>query len=462
MSLPNIATPSAQRRREEYSPHWFDGEFSDWHRFDVGGRSYLLVTDQSRIFEIDGAAFDELVHQSGSAQTSAQILAACRIMPTKAIDDQPLESPPLRSLSLAVAQKCNLGCTYCYAQEGDFGGTAKKMPLDVALAAVDRLFTDSVPGERVNLSFLGGEPLIGRNIIRAATRHAVQRGAEHAVRVGFSITTNGTLVTPEDGEFFEQHGFAVTISLDGVGETHDRQRSFKNGSGSYEQILANVRPLLAMQHRMQVSARVTVTPRNLELRKTLDTLVNLGFHSVGFSPMLASPSRRDEMEHEDLDVMLDQMVNCGGEFERRMIGGERYPFSNMVAAMQELHRGTHRPYPCGAGAGYLGVSADGGLFACHRFVDDGAGALGSLTQGIDRAQQSAWLHNRHVHRQEPCRSCWARYLCGGGCHHEVIHRGRPACDYIRGWLDYCLQAYAHLLMERPDYFVHDNSLVTPT
>ena len=54
---------------------------------------------------------------------------------------------------------------------------------------------------------------------------------------------------------------------------------------------------------------------------------------------------------------------------------------------------------------------------------------------------------RHVHRQEPCRSCWARYLCGGGCHHEVISRGRPACDYIRGWLHYCLEAYLRLSSE---------------
>jgi len=54
------------------------------------------------------------------------------------------------------------------------------------------------------------------------------------------------------------------------------------------------------------------------------------------------------------------------------------------------------------------------------------------------------LRDRHVHRQDPCHRCWARYLCGGGCHHEVIARGRPACDYIRGWLHYCLGAYLRL------------------
>jgi uncharacterized protein len=124
----------------------------------------------------------------------------------------------------------------------------------------------------------------------------------------------------------------------------------------------------------------------------------------------------------------------------------------MISAMEEIHRGTHRPYPCGAGAGYFGVSAEGGLFACHRFVDDPAGALGDIVSGPDREAQRRWLAERVVDRQEPCRSCWARYLCGGGCHHEVIHRGRPACDLIRGWLEYCLQAYVNLSERRPDFF----------
>ncbi len=66
--------------------------------------------------------------------------------------------------------------------------------------------------------------------------------------------------------------------------------------------------------------------------------------------------------------------------------GQRYPFANMVNAMREIHRGTHRPYPCGAGAGYFGVSADGDLAACHRFVGDADGAMGSLARGsIERA-----------------------------------------------------------------------------
>jgi hypothetical protein len=45
------------------------------------------------------------------------------------------------------------------------------------------------------------------------------------------------------------------------------------------------------------------------------------------------------------------------------------------------------------------------------------------------------------------------HCCAGViAQHEVIHRGRPACDYIRGWLHYCLEAYLRLSRRRPDWF----------
>jgi uncharacterized protein len=450
--LPLVAAPPRAAADPEGNRPWFGSDPTAWHRFDAGGRSYLFVTDASQVYEIDGRAFDGLVARLGSAGLGGAALTAFGVPTPGAIRAEAPLPVPLRSLSLAVAQKCNLGCTYCYAQEGDFGGEAKEMPLAVAVAAVDRLLAECPPGQRVHLSFLGGEPLLARAVLRAATDYAVRLGRERGVRVGLAVTTNGTLVTPDDGEFFERNGFAVTVSLDGIGAAHDAQRAYKGGAGSFDRIVANVRPLLAGQRQMQVSARVTVTPRNLDLAHTLDGLIDLGFHSVGFSPMLASPTGRDQLGRHDLTGMLEQMIACGHVFERRVVTGERYPFANAVNAMKEIHRGTHRPYPCGAGAGYFGVSADGELAACHRFVGDAQRVLGDVSSGVDRARQTRWLQERHVDSQEPCRSCWARYLCGGGCHHEVIHRGRPACDYIRGWLHYCLEAYARLLAARPDFF----------
>lgn len=424
----------------------------DLQLFEADGAPFIFLTNGSRIFAIDDEVVDVLQTAIEVEDTSIDdILARFGLGASEFVTDGPMESFKPRALSLAVAQKCNLSCTYCYADEGTFGETPRNMPLDVALAAVDTLLHDAQQGVKHNIAFLGGEPLANRAVLRAAVARARYWSTVNGSITTFSITTNGTLVRPEDIEFFAAEKFAVTVSLDGFGEAHDRQRPFKGGRGSFSHIVDRLTPLLAACGP-QVSARVTVTPQNIELKKTLATLLDMGFASVGFSPMLKSPRGIGEMDAEQLSHFLAGMIACGEIAEARLAAGGSYGFFNFMTALQEIHRGTHRPYPCGAGAGYIAASAEGGFFACHRFVGDNIAEMGSVASGFDARRQAEWLAARHVHRQEPCRSCWARYLCGGSCYHEVIGRKRVACDYIRSWLKFCLQAYVRLCDRRPDLF----------
>ena len=226
----------------------------------TGGVRHLFVADGSRLFEVDEdlfAGFDKAM-KAGEQQVLSELLREAGLSSSPYIDDTPLEAPTVHALSLAVAQKCNLGCSYCYAQQGEFGGPARSMPLQTALDAVDMLTGQAPEGAKLNLAFLGGEPLVARDVLREATRHAVSRAKSRGQTVNFSITTNGTLIRPDDGAFFEEHGFAVTISLDGTRSAHDAQRPYRNGRGSFDAIMERVAPLLAAQRRMQVSALTRV------------------------------------------------------------------------------------------------------------------------------------------------------------------------------------------------------------
>lgn len=425
-----------------------------FHLVPTGKETQLFLTNGSRLYGISArveARLKQLAAQKDEAAIQQELIALGLDAPP-VIDDTPLSNPKIYALSLAIAQKCNMGCTYCYADQGDFGGPAKNMTLETAKQAIDLLLADCPEGGKVQLTFLGGEPLINRRSLQEATRYASEQGRLKKVQVNFSITTNGTLLKPEDAAFFEEHGFAVTISLDGIGEQHDQLRPMKNGSSSYARIMEKIAPLLSIQRKMQVSARVTVTPANIRIAETMQEFVEMGFHSVGFSPLLRSSNGKGEMTQEDLQHMLQGMIACGLVFEQHVLAGKRFPFLNMINALKEIAKGTHRPYPCGAGAGYMGVSADGELSACHRFVNEPAGRMGSLENGVDPALQNSWLATRHVHQQQPCNQCWARYLCGGGCHHEVLEKGRTACDYIRGWLHYTIQAHERISRLAPNWY----------
>jgi len=452
-----LAVKLAARVKEEAVPG-----SAHVHLIPGSGGPLIFLPNGSRLFRgsaeqtafVEGVLKGEDLSSSYSSFDDASILLGLLGM---GIDGHPLiddtiPSPPLHALSLAISQSCNMGCSYCYAGQGEFGtGAASSMNVEMALKAIDLLLKDKVSGDKVQLSFLGGEPLMNRAGIRMATAYAASQGAAKGVEVGFSITSNGTLIRQEDASFFEEYGFAVTISLDGLQEEHDRIRTLKNGRGTYDQIMENIAPLLAMQRRMQVSARVTVTPMNVCLTEALDTFIEMGFHSVGFSPLLRADNGANEMSADDLEHLLAEMIACGLQFENAVLNGNRYPFLNMVNAYKEIAKGTHRPYPCGAGAGYLGVAANGELAACHRFVNDKRAGMGHVDKGVDSKLQQAWLSERHVHQQVPCSGCWARYLCGGGCHHEVLERGRGACDYIRGWLHFTLQSYERINRLMPGY-----------
>lgn len=453
--MSSIATvPLAALRRPGRAPAAPGGP-TQAHAFRTAQGHHALVVDGSRVYDVDAgfaAALDEAARRGGAAAERA-LLASLGLLGPPAIGPE-LAPPPVSALSLAIAQRCNLACGYCYADGGSFGGPAQAMSWDTARAAIDGLLAGLPDGGRASLAFMGGEPLTERALLQRATRHAAERAAERGIALQFAMTTNATLLTEDDARFLAAHRFVVTVSLDGEADLQDALRPTRGGTGSHARVVARLAPLLAQQGEggLSASARLTVTSRHHDLRASVEHLMALGFHSVGVSPALHSRDAALTLRAEDMAGLLAQMTGLADEAERRWLRGEPYPFGNLLAALQEIHRGTHRPLPCGAGAAYLGVAADGALNACHRFVGDDSAALGSVQQGVDDAARARWLQARHVDRQQPCAACWARYLCGGGCHHDVQHSGRPACDFIRGWLTHCLGAYVRLADARPALF----------
>ncbi len=417
--------------------------------------SHLFVVDRSRVYDLPeplAERLERLLLAPGSEEAVADALASLTGV-TRAREMGALAvAPPLRSLSLNLAQACNMACGYCYADEGRFGGRARHMPMSVAVASVDRLIAESAEGEDLVLGFIGGEPLLNRKVLHAITGYAVQAARSAGRRMRFSLTTNGTLIEPEDARLLHDHGFHVSISLDGDQATNDRLRPLRGGGGSYERVADALRTFEAFGRPRHLAARVTVTPRSGAVLPIFEHHLGMGFDSVGFAAVLSSPDPALAFEEGDFDAFAAEMIACGRHALEQLAAGRACPFANLETALHEIHRGTHRPYPCGAGAGYLSVSSSGGLYACHRVIDDPAWAMGDVHTGSDRPRRVEHLRLHHVDRQAPCAGCWARYLCGGGCHHEVAKRGRIGCDYIRSWLDFCLSAYAELTAARPDYF----------
>jgi uncharacterized protein len=321
----------------------------------------------------------------------------------------------------------------------------------VAFAAIDRLL-ESTRSPRVTIGFIGGEPFLNRAVLARSVVYARARAAPRGIAVGFSVTTNGTLLRAEDVALLRDHAFAVTVSLDGDAAAHDRHRPTKAGLGSYASALQALAPLLKDPGAARVVARATVTRDDLRVAERVRALLNEGFLEVGVSPARTSPRPDLVLGSEDWGAFLAEMIRAADlevDRVRAHRGAEPFRFSNLGIALKEIHRGACRSLPCGAGKGYVSVSAEGSYFTCHRTIDDPRFALGDAGRGPSPEARARFIEARHVDRQEPCRSCWARYLCGGGCHAEVMTVGREGCDYVRGWLERCLRIYNETITEYP-------------
>src|SRR3954471_18873866 len=101
----------------------------DVHAFDTEHGAHLLFVDGSRIYDVDGD-LQRLIARTLTEDPGRllEMLAAHGLESRAYIESTPLTSPPLRALSLAVSQKCNLACSYCYAEGGSFGGEPRNMP----------------------------------------------------------------------------------------------------------------------------------------------------------------------------------------------------------------------------------------------------------------------------------------------------------------------------------------------
>lgn len=415
----------------------------------------VLLVERSALFEVDPGLFAALA--AGDPEAVAELAAATREPAAGPRQDALRELgrlPAPRAISLNVAQSCNLACSYCYADEGRFGGSARRMPAAVARRAVDELLAGAAPGDRVLVGFIGGEPLLNRAVVHDVVAYAVAQARARSVRVGFSLTTNATLLQAADIELLRTHGFTVTASVDGGAATHDRHRSGRHGEGSWQRAIDRLGPLLEQPGRCRLSARATVTRDDLDIPARVAALAAVGFDDIGVSPARTGPDPALLLRGGDWARYLDGLIAAAEEeLDRlhRQGPGRGWRFSNLGTALREIHRGTARPLPCGAGYGYVSVDVDGAYATCHRTVGDTRFRVGAPA-ALDDDARRRFLAPRLVDRQEPCRSCWARYLCGGGCHAEVAQVGRDNCDMIRGWLDYCLGRYPAVRAGFPELF----------
>jgi len=448
--------------------------------FEERGRRLAFVVDSAAFVEIDevsGALVDEVAGRSESSVLAlhgaldarfgraavAEAIDAFRRLDVLLPPDAPVATPEAQvhvrpgvgSLVLHVSHDCNLRCGYCYAEYGWYGGEAGSMAIDMAVRWVDTLFDRAGDRKVLHLTLFGGEPLLNFPAVTAAIDHGRARAEREGRELRIGLTTNGTLLTREIARYLRDNRVTVSISLDGPADVNDKLRPFAEGRGStYQTVVDAVR-----SSGIRAVARVTLTRRSTDVARIVRSLVDVGFVEIGVAPVATGKDvydlgpREHEKALEGFAVLADDFVAAARE-------GRLFPFSNVKNLVSQIHGGEVRGMPCGAGLELVAGDMQGNLYACHRFVGDETKRMGSIDGGIDAERRLSFLRDNHMKKRPECGKCWARYLCGGGCHHiahvqtvpgEVVQISGATCDFLRGFYRLGLSTYARLVEEAPDF-----------
>lgn len=336
-------------------------------------------------------------------------------------------SETLRNLYLVVAQECNLACSYCYAAGGGFGQPPRQMSAATMRRGLERLLP--LAGERLTLSFFGGEPLLNFPLLEEAVRFAGHLAAETGRALSFALTTNGTLFDEARLAFIERQIDYLAVSLDGDVQANGG-RVFHDGRPAFPVILENLARL--RQRGIPFSLRATVTPANVgQAVATVDFLAGLGAQSVRLLPAQGanwSASDRQRLRQ----VMVD--INRRG-LQALLAGEPPAACEHALRLAAQKVAGHDAERPCLAGGGILAMAADGVLYPCEHFVGVEAMAMGHV-DGYPNA------HSRRIAERfaaattalrPRCRQCAVRDACGGQCYAEAYWENgcieQPATDY---------------------------------
>ncbi len=311
---------------------------------------------------------------------------------------------------LHVTNACNLRCTYCYLNK-----TTEKMDLETGRFALGAIFRSAKSNGlgKIKLKYAGGEPTMNMPLVLQLHDEALEKGEDLGVDVRGVILSNGALLNEKMIRQMQRRNLKLMISLDGVGEMHDRQRMTANGKPSFEKIAENIEMTVA--EGLIPDICVTVSGQSAErLPETVEWLLEKDL------PFSLNFYRENAASQTHAELKLEETKIISGMKAAFKIIENNLPNRSLLASLADRgNLAAPHATPCAADNNYLVIDHFGGVSKCQMEMDRRVSDVRSddpLT--AVRADQDG-VQNLSVDEKEGCRDCEWKYWCTGGCPKET-------------------------------------------
>ncbi len=332
----------------------------------------------------------------------------------------PLKSNEVKALCLHICHDCNLRCRYCFADEGAYHSAREFMSEETAKKAIDFLIANSGNRKMLEVDFFGGEPLMCLQTIKNVVAYARSEAEKAGKKFLFTTTTNALLLDDDAIDFFNREMENVVLSLDGRKEVHDAIRKTKNGKGSFDLVIENIKKFVRSRGGKSYYVRGTFTAKNLDFSKDVIFLAESGFDSISMEPVVTDIEDL-EIKSEHIPTVLKEYENLCDKYLEKFDNGEGFNFFHFNVDLDGGVCLQKKVSACGAGNEYFSVTPNGDIYPCHQFAGDKNFLMGNVYDGkLDKNIREKFA-NSCLFTREECGDCFAKFICSGGCSANNYH-----------------------------------------
>lgn len=323
----------------------------------------------------------------------------------------------IKAVCLNIIHGCNLRCKYCFADEGEYHGHKGVMSVETAKKAIDYVIKRSGPRKNIEIDLFGGEPTLIMDTIKEIIQYARDNEAKWNKNIRFTMTTNATLLNDEMMDFMDKEMGNIILSLDGRKEVNDKVRIKVDGSGSYDDILPNIKKMISKRTKGKTYyVRGTFTRDNVDFYEDVVSMLNEGFREISIEPVVLEDGHPLAIREEDIPEIFDNYDKLYNEMARRKREGkDEFTFYHFNIDLQGGPCVYKRISGCGSGFEYVAITPQGDVYPCHQFVGKEEYKLGSVFDDTYDAELGKKFKKAHIYNKPKCRECWARFYCSGGC-----------------------------------------------
>ncbi|MBR1508673.1 MAG: radical SAM protein [Eubacterium sp.] len=317
------------------------------------------------------------------------------------------KEPELRKLFFELTLKCNEHCFHCGS--GCSVDMPDGLPVEEYMAILDEVKKNF--GTGVYIALTGGEPLMYKDFFKLT-------GYIQSLGMKWGMTSNATLITKSVAERLRDTGMrGISVSIDGLPDTHDRYRSFPNG---FKKAMDGIQNMIDAGGIGSIMVTTVVNHENIvELDALYDIFDNVDINEwrlTGIEPIGRALEHPEMLLTPEDNIRLMKFIK---EKREQKIPVE-YSCCHFLGKEYEAEvRDWY--FLCNAGIYVAGIFVNGDVGACLDVPRNERTIQGNIH---DRSFTDIWKDEFKIFRtpldtlNEKCSSCPEKKWCRGGSYHS--------------------------------------------